>query len=96
MEGGISEALPVVFAKELAVHHADVIHFIARATAVNSLPLFWRHLPFSRISEKSHCWIILQKDQISMFLLGLNYTKYYITNGSGDLKWAVRSTGSDV
>lgn len=44
MEGGVSETLPVIFAKELAVHQTDVVNFIPRATAIRPLPLFWRGL----------------------------------------------------
>lgn len=44
MEGGVSKTLPVIFAKELAVHQTDVVNFIPRATAIRPLPLFWRCL----------------------------------------------------
>lgn len=44
VEGCVGEALAVVLPEELAVTEADVINFVARATAVGSLPLLWREL----------------------------------------------------
>lgn len=46
MEGGVSKTLPIIFAKELAVHQTNVVNFIPRATTIRPLPLFWRRLSF--------------------------------------------------
>lgn len=56
MEGGVSKTLPVIFAKELAVHQTYVVNFIPRATAIRPLPLFWRCLSLPETPSRQLKW----------------------------------------
>ena len=51
MEGSVCEAFAVILSKELAVTQSDVVNLVTGAASVHPLPLLWRLLSFSVLSQ---------------------------------------------